>query len=644
MVREPAQGRWPTLVGVICLTCLVGLVFFPVIVGFEFADLDVREQVIDNPHVQGLTVENLGHIFTSRCITSYYPVRTLSFAVDYHFAGLEPGRFKLTNGLIHLVNVLLVYGLVLRLFRRQSSAEGALGAWRDVFFATFSAGVFAVHPVVVEPVIWVPGREELLMALGALGCIHFHLTARRLDEDHRGAAAVACYAGAAFCCAVACLSNAVAAVIPMLIVAWDLLAPARPKLWRIVYGTSALWVIGAVTIVIKCLGDPAETIASQPAIFSAQQLMLILNVYWHNFKSVVWPANLALCYDDLKPEGFLDKEVILGVVAVGLTCFMFWRLRRLARFGLVWFALALGPVSQIMPHHIYRADRFLYLPLVGLVAALAIVLRPLGNALTGRDALRGMIAVGVTSLALLGILSSRQVERWRSNLSLWEHCAKVAPSHPMPRHILADGLASAGRFDLAIKQYQETLRLDPNIIGALNDFAWYLTTWEEEALRNYELAIRLAERACELTEWQDLRTRSTLALACRRFALELEARGEFGRAIQYYHKALEAKSDDEMTLLDLVMLLATCSDPTVRNPDEAVRVARRACDRGESQDPFRLAILAEACAEAGRFDEAVTVAEEAIQLAQTAGKPRLAAELRRKTKFYRNGTPGYKTP
>ena len=240
MVRAPARDRQPTLVGVICLTCLVGLVFFP-IVGFEFADLDVREQVIYNPHVQGLTVENLGHIFTSRCITSYYPVRTLSFAVDYHFAGLDPGQFKLTNGLIHLVNVLLVYGLVLRLSRRYSSADGAPGAWRDVCFATFSAGVFAVHPVVVEAVIWVPGREELLMAMGALGCIRFHLTARRLEEDRGRAAAAACYAGAAFCCAVACLSSAVGAVIPLLIVAWDLLSPARPKLLRIVYGTSAIW-------------------------------------------------------------------------------------------------------------------------------------------------------------------------------------------------------------------------------------------------------------------------------------------------------------------------------------------------------------------------------------------------------------------
>ena len=82
----------------------------------------------------------------------------------------------------------------------------------------------------------------------------------------------------------------------------------------------------------------------------------------------------------------------------------------------------------------------------------------------------------------------------------------------------------------------------------------------------------------------------------------------------------------------------------VRKPDEAVRVARRVCDRGGAQDPLRLAILAAAWAEAGRYDETVTVAEEAIQIAQAAGNLGLAAELRRKTKFYQNGTPSYKTP
>ena len=100
------------------------------------------------------------------------------------------------------------------------------------------------------------------MTLGALGCIHFHLSGRHLGEGGgRTRVALACHASAALCCATACLSNAVAAVIPLLIVAWDVLTLTRPKLWKILYGTSALWAISVATIVIKKLGSESDLVA-----------------------------------------------------------------------------------------------------------------------------------------------------------------------------------------------------------------------------------------------------------------------------------------------------------------------------------------------------------------------------------------------
>ena len=218
----PSTHR-PKLFALCALAYLVCVVFFPVVT-FEFIESDVSNHVVHNPYIRGLTAENLWHIFTSRCLTSYYPVRTLTYAADYQVWGLDPTGFKLTNGLIHLAIVLLALWLVLRLFDHPISMVRSPGRYWDLAVATFSAGIFAVHPVVVEPVTWVAGREELLMTLGALGCIHFHLTARRLsDEGGKPRRATACWVAAAVCCAAACLSNAVAAVIPLLIVACDLL-------------------------------------------------------------------------------------------------------------------------------------------------------------------------------------------------------------------------------------------------------------------------------------------------------------------------------------------------------------------------------------------------------------------------------------
>ena len=123
-------ARRRTMLGVAALVYLECVVFYPLLLhNFEFVGGDVRSQVINYPHVHGLSAENVKHIFTSRCVTSYYPVRALTFAIDYQRWGLNPRGYKLTNGLIHLANVLLVFWLILRLFRRESAADRPAGTW-----------------------------------------------------------------------------------------------------------------------------------------------------------------------------------------------------------------------------------------------------------------------------------------------------------------------------------------------------------------------------------------------------------------------------------------------------------------------------------------------------------------------------------
>ena len=88
-------GRWQVPCAVLVLAALVAIVFRPV-ASFEFIDLDEHRQVVDNQYIRGLTTGNVSHILTSKCVTSYYPVRTLTFALDYQLWGLQPGGFGLT--------------------------------------------------------------------------------------------------------------------------------------------------------------------------------------------------------------------------------------------------------------------------------------------------------------------------------------------------------------------------------------------------------------------------------------------------------------------------------------------------------------------------------------------------------------------
>jgi len=635
--RFPAT--WPTLLAVGLLTSLVWLVFHPV-VRFEFVQLDVPEQLIENPHVHGLTVENLGHVFTSRCAKSYYPLRSLSFALDYEIWGLNPGGFKLTNYLIHLANVLLVFWLIRRLFRHPAAAETPARKWWDASVAAFAAGVFGLHPLVVEPVAWVSGREELLMTLGALGCFHFHLTARNLQlRNAKATGVLACHVGTTLCCVAACLSNAVGAVIPLLITAWDLLTLARPKLLRIVYSTGALWLIAVATIVVKKLGEVGDT-AGAPAIFSPAWLTMVLNIFWLNLKTLLWPTRLAVHYAWPSPDGFLDLEVILGGISLVLGCVVLWVLWRrkltLALFGLCWFGLALGPVGGIIAHHICRADRFLYLPLVGLAVALALGLRRFGNFVKGPLSAGGAAAAGALVLFGAAWLSAAQLQTWRNSVSMWENAVRVDPNNSFAHSCLADDLAAAKQFQRAILHYEKAMRLPPALPDTLADFAWVLATCDDPDLRDDSRALQLAERACTATEWKDRKIVQKYARVHCGIAEHLAEQGEIERAVRHYTISTEADPQFDVPLFNMALIFLTSTDERFRRPDLAVQLAEQGCRLTPPPDAQRLGVLAVAYSQAKRFDEAIATVQQAIERARMASDFQMAEGLQHQLDLYRN--------
>jgi tetratricopeptide (TPR) repeat protein len=645
MAKDRMPRRWPIVVTILALMYLVGVVFWP-IPGFSFISLDVDPLVQDNPTVHGLTVQNIKRIFTTPCIASYYPVRSLTFALDYEIWGLNPAGFKLTGALIHLTNVLLVLWLIARLFRYRAAAEEPAERQRvldnrEVALAAFSAGVFAIHPVVVEPVTWVAGREELLMTLGALGCIHFHLTARCLcREGGRSGRAAACFVGAAVCCAFGCLSNAVGAAIPVLITTWEVLTLPKPKLGRILRGTLALWLIGAATCVVKIL-IPSGPRVAMPWVTLAKQPGVVLAGYWLNLKTLAWPTKLSLSYEYIWPDDLPVAQVALGAVAAAATCVLIWIVRRRTRilFGLLWFCLALAPASQLIPHHLQRADRYLYLPLVGLAVAAAMAIGRVRHLVKSRAAVVVSAAGGVGLLLLLVTLSAHQVQKWRDDVTLWEHGVAVAPNNPRAHGYLADAYQDVGLADRAVESYRKTLQIAPNYIPALNNFAICLTSGHTSRLDDHLLAVELAERGCLLTEWLDPDLTYTLARAHTTLANTYEAAGQYGLAIDHFCKAIEADPEYDMPLFNLALVLSTCRDENQRDPQMAVQFAERGCQLAVSPDAHRLSILATVYGEVGRFEDAVAVMQQAIEAARTNGGANELGQLRNYLRLFENRTP-----
>jgi len=626
--------RWPVWLATGLLVLLVASVFYRVS-WFEFIDFDTYELVVENPYIQELTYENLKHILTSREMAGYYPVRTLSYALNRAICGLHPGGFKIVNVLIHLANTLLVFWLARRLLADPAAGDRSIDPRWDVALATFAGAVFAVHPVVVEPVVWIPGREELLTTLGSLGTVHFHISAWRLaDGGGRRQTVWLCHLGAVLCCTAACLSHVTAVIVPAIAATWDLLMVRRRKWLRMALGTGPLWLIALVALVSRTVLAAEEPINLIELTLKGRALVG-LNAYWLHLETLVWPKELLLFYDWLYPSGFLDPGVLLGIVSVvgSLLSLWFFRRRPLVLFGVVCFGIGLAPTLQIIPHHIHRADRFLYVPLIGVAVAVAAVLRLLVERIEKRLLKTGLsVALGGIVIAL-AVRSSFQVSVWSTSLGVWQHCLALDPDNARAHDAVGDHFTRHGNPREAASHYETVLRLRPNALETLENFGWCLATWEPP-LRDFDRAVELVTRAHDRTKGKLRSVRETLADIHLTYAQHLQETKQYARAIQEYEKALEVDTDYADAAFNLALLLATCPDDKLRRPEAAVSLAEWAQGRDRRPTVNKQLILATAYAQAGRPGAAVVATTRALDLAKAMGDAKLAADLEKQIRQY----------
>jgi hypothetical protein len=110
-------------------------------------------------------------------------------------------------------------------------------------------------------------------------------------------------------------------------------------------------------------------------------------------------------------------------------------------------------------------------------------------------------------------------------------------------------------------------------------------------------------------------------------------------AISHYERALEQDTNSVVALSSLAWMRATAADPHLRKSDEAVRLAERACQLTQNQDAALVGILAAAYAEAGRFSDAIVLAEKAHAQAVAQGQKDVAARTEELLKLYKSGQP-----
>jgi hypothetical protein len=362
---------------------------------------DDRPAILNNPLLRSLDLANVRAIFSSFDDANYIPLKVLSLAVDQRVWGPAPFGYHLGNLLLHIVCALLVW----RILAFCGLSPGA---------AVLVALLWALHPIQVESVAFMSERKNVLSGacfFGAfLAYLHFSASGRWRT-----------YAAVLGLFVLALLSKMNTVVLPALCLAYDLLL-ARRFGRRSLLASLPLFAAGAVVVWYNLAGNPMHGTnfhGGSPLV----TWLTSTTVLFRYVASVAWPAHLRSFYYIPLHGSPLDPPVALSIAGLaalaGVIGWLAWR-RRPEAFWLFWFVVTLAPMLNIVPFPTLMQDRYMYLPLVGVLAAPAFMLDAALRAPAARRFAAAAAAVAALGAALL---THRQVAAWHDELSLWRDWA-----------------------------------------------------------------------------------------------------------------------------------------------------------------------------------------------------------------------------
>jgi tetratricopeptide (TPR) repeat protein len=268
---------------------------------------------------------------------------------------------------------------------------------------------------------------------------------------------------------------------------------------------------GVVTVVAQRAGGAVASLEQVPFPLRASNAVVATVAY---LGKAFWPTGLAIFYPH--PGNALSGwQVAFSAALLLAVTALLLALARRHPYGLVgwlWYLATLAPViglvqvgSQAM------ADRYMYLPLIGLSIVVAWGVPDL----MGKGRRRRLVLAATASAAIAALTAGTalQLRHWRDSEALFAHALSVTRDNHVANAYLGSALLQQGRTREAIALYSEAVRLRPDFLTAANNLAWLLATAEAESLRNPYAALRLAQRSARLTQHSDAHVLDTLAAA-----------------------------------------------------------------------------------------------------------------------------------
>ena len=556
------------------LAAVVLVVFWPTLTN-DFVNYDDDRYVTQNPHVQqGFDAASLRWAWTTGDFY-WQPLTWTSHMLDWRLWGAAPAGHHATSVALHATNTALLFALL-------AAMTGEV--WRSAL----AAALFGLHPLRVESVAWVAERKDVLSTFLWLVTTLAYVWYAKAPSLRRMALV-------AIGLALGLMAKPMLVTLPatLLLLDWwplgrlrtrdDLWPRVREKLPLVPLVVASLW----ITVALEHQG----AIGTLDEFSFAARVQNAIVAYAAYLWMLVWPVNLWVPY--LHARGGIPWWQVASaaalLIAVTAAAIRVRESRPWVLVGWLWYLGTLLPViGLVQAGEQAMADRFTYVPQIGIVMALVWLL-PAGAGVP-------LAAAAAVALALLAVRTRAQIAVWRDSVTLFAHALAGDERNPVAHLNLGYALGERGDLEGARRHFERTLELRPQSPRAHVGLGNVLvgSGQPDAAVAHYRDALAMDPE-------------SEHALANLGFALA--GQGRTDEAIALYRRALAVDPNFAVAHRYLGVALANAGRPAEALPEfeQAVRLDARDAD---AWNGLGVALMA-----AGRVPEGLAAVDRALALA-----------------------------
>lgn len=416
---------------------------------FDFISVDDSSYVYQNPHVRtGLSWSNIGWSLTAAHSSNWHPLTWVSHMIDCQLYGLNAGGHRVTSLLIHVLNSVLLFLLLIRITNRT---------WPSAFVAA----LFALHPLNVESVAWIAERKNVLSTLFWILTIWFYVDYTRKPTPGRYALVLVAFA-------LGLMAKPMLVTLPLVLLALDVCWLRSDESWRSrLIDKLPLFALVVASCVITLIVQKSGGMVQALDQFSLGERFANAFVsYTAYIWKMVWPGNLCILYPH--PGNSIPIWEVVGAAAifVSATALALLACRKYPyiTLGWFWYVITLVPVIgivQVGPQAM--ADRYAYVPLIGIFIILAWGIPELFQPTRTRNAVLFLLAVSV--LAALAVFTWRQAGYWRSGETVVKRAVQVTGNHLPTTACLVASLIKGDMTDQALRVLRSTPDAPATTVG-----------------------------------------------------------------------------------------------------------------------------------------------------------------------------------